>query len=131
VTSLRHDQEAFRQEMIGLHAELIAFYSELGARPEGPEAADAAAGKAVIFASFQNRLAAAYEQTFETEAYRWITTTEMSNAVVDLYISYSAELDRFEELLAHYDGSIPRMLRALRGIRGEIEARGMDALDLL
>ncbi len=121
----RSDQETFRNLMLELRAELEAFYDRL---PDDAPGTEAELQKQVIFRQFQQRVQSDYESLFTTDVFLWLTDQELNNALVDLYVTYSAEQDVFKELLAARGGSIPELLEDLRSIRSDIAHRGLTAV---
>ena len=124
----REELAAARALMLRLQEELRALYDRL---PADVPRTEARLRKRAVIERFQADLAEEYDTLFQTDAFRWLTEMELSNAVVDLYVTYGSDQNRFDELLSNRGGSIPTLLRDLKAIRPAIAEQGMAALEAL
>lgn len=115
----REDRDTARRLMMALHEGLVALFEEDGV-------VDVLSAKEGVYRDFQSDLEANYQHTFNTDGYRWLAERELNNAVVDLFIAYSGEVDLFYRLLDARDGSVVAVLEDLKSRRREIGRRGLD-----
>ena len=92
VTARTADRETARVLILDLRAELDELYgSELGTEEKRAE-------KAAAISGFQDRIRADYESIFRTDSFRGLSEIPINNAFIDLYVSYTEDLDLFREL---------------------------------
>ena len=92
ITNRAADREAARLLILGLRAELDELYgSELGTEDKRTE-------KGWTIEAFQDRVRDEYESIFRTDSYRGLSEIPINNAYIDLYVSYTEDLDLFREL---------------------------------
>ncbi|MFP4429990.1 MAG: aminopeptidase [Spirochaetaceae bacterium] len=117
----RKDRDAARRLLMGLHERLVVLFEEKGR-------VDLLAAKEEIYREFQSDLQANYQRYFQTDGYRWLAERELNNAVVDLFMTYSGEVDLFYRLLDARGGSLEAVLEELKSRRREIRRKGLDAV---
>lgn len=115
----REDREVFRRLMIELHRRLVALFEAQGS-------ADLMSGKEEVYREFQVEVRENYDAYFATEGYRWLEESELNNAVVDLFITYSGDIDLFYRLLEARDGSLAAVIEELESRRRQIGRRGIE-----
>ena len=118
MVALREDREAARRLMRELHERLEEHFQTT----TGDELI---AGKERIYEEFQARLSVQYSELFTTEAYRWLAETELNNAVVDLFIKYSGDLDLFYRLLEQRGDSLSEVVETLLMHRKALRRGGL------
>ncbi len=107
----RHDRDVARGLMLDLHRELVSLFDD--ASGDSPE--DLLEAKAEIYEEFAGEVSRDYEKLFSSGGYRWLAENRMNNAVVDLFVTYSADLEVFYDLLEEHDGSLSAVVAYLRG----------------
>lgn len=115
----RRDREVARRLMRQLYEQLEKHF-------DSAEGDKLLSGKERIYTEFQARLAEDYSQLFSTDAYRWLAESELNNAVVDLFIKYSGELDLFYGLLAQQGDSLSRVIKTLQAHRKALRRDGLE-----
>jgi predicted aminopeptidase len=113
----REDRDAARRLLMELYERLVALFEE----EEDPLAA-----KKEVYRQFQSDLQENYQRYFHSDGYRWLAERELNNAVVDLFITYSGEVELFYRLLDARDGSIVAVIEDLKSRRREIGRRGLE-----
>ena len=126
MVGLRSDRETVRQLLLELYGRLTTLYA--GGASGDPEAEDLPAEKKRIIAEFQQQVAQEYDRRFSTDSYRWLSESEINNAVVDLFVTYSADLDLFYEMLALCGDSLFATIAQLRSRRRALRRQGTQQL---
>ncbi len=86
------DRETARLLILGLRSDLEQMYSsDLGTEEK-------LLAKAVAIQTFQDRVRDDYELIFRTDSFRGLSEIPINNAFIDLYVSYTEDLDLFREL---------------------------------
>ena len=101
------DRETARLLMLGLRRELNEIYNSALDTDEKRGA------KAKTIADFRERLATDYESIFTTDLFRGLADVPINNAYIDLYVSYTEDLELFRDLLRQY-GDLRAVIRALQ-----------------
>ncbi|MBU8914326.1 MAG: aminopeptidase [Spirochaetales bacterium] len=92
VTARAADRETARLLILGLRTELDELYgSELGTEEKR-------SAKAAAISAFQDRIRDEYESIFRADSFRGLSEIPINNAFIDLYVSYTEDLDLFREL---------------------------------
>ena len=124
-TAILRDQETFLETLRALYADLEDVY----AQDLPPD--DKLSRKAKTIALHQTRFAESYQDSFASEAYRGFAEAEINNAYLNLYMTYTEDLDVFYELFESYDRDLRATIYALReleGIRGDPKEHLRDRL---
>jgi predicted aminopeptidase len=111
----RRELNTFLAEVRKLHGRLRTLYER--AEEKGFSEAEVVSRKAAIISSFQEQFAAYYDDRFVTDRFRWFADYPINNAVIDVYMKYTQDLDLFERLYRACDKSIPRMLSKLAPLK--------------
>ncbi len=115
----RRDRDRFRRLMSELQGRVVALFETEGVP-------DLLSAKEAIYREFQSDLRENYRVYFSTEAYLFLAESELNNAVVDLFVTYSGDLDLFYRLLDARDGSLEEVIEALEKRRREIGRSGIE-----
>lgn len=115
----REDRDTARRLLMELHEALVTLF-------ESQDGGDLLSAKEGLYREFQSDLEENYQRYFRTDGYRWLAERELNNAVVDLFITYSGEVDLFYRLLDARNGSLVAVIEELEARRREIGRRGLE-----
>ncbi|MEE8441013.1 MAG: aminopeptidase [Spirochaetia bacterium] len=86
------DRETARLLILDLRSDLeLVYNSDMGTEEKR-------SSKARTILAFQDRIQKDYESIFQTDSYRALSEIPINNAYIDLYVSYTEDLDLFREL---------------------------------
>lgn len=102
----RRDQERFRADLQALKAQLQELYHSYAERPAGEVPGDdrpqddlpveaRRAAKQELISSYQREFADRYDARYETDTYRFFAEFSVNNAYLDLFETYSGNIDQF------------------------------------
>ncbi|MCK4516206.1 MAG: aminopeptidase, partial [Spirochaetaceae bacterium] len=101
------DRETARLLIFGLRADLEQVYSsDLGTEEKR-------SAKAEAIRAFQERVQDDYESIFRTDSFRGLSEIPINNAFIDLYVSYTEDLDLFREIYEVFSADLSRFIDAL------------------
>jgi predicted aminopeptidase len=122
----RADLDRFREDLDGLRGELERLYARSA---EGDLDAEAArAGKQKVIDDFARNFAERYEDRYLTDRFAWFSEADINNALIDLYTTYTENLEAFEDFHEALGYDLRRTVSVLREIEG---ARPDDPYDWL
>jgi len=101
------DRETTRVLILELRSDLERVYSS----NLGHEAKRVA--KAGTIGAFQDRIRSSYESIFRTGSFRGLGEIPINNAYIDLYVSYTEDLELFRELFESLGGDLSVFIRTL------------------
>jgi len=108
----QHDDEAFTEFLEGVHAELQAVYaSDL-------DRAHKLSEKQRVLDEARDRFAREYDRRFRTERYRGFAKARVNNAYLDLYATYTQDLDVFERLYEKCGRDLRLMMEQIKQLKG-------------
>ncbi|MEX2442909.1 MAG: aminopeptidase [Alkalispirochaeta sp.] len=87
----RRDQERFRTDVLALKEQLRELYSAGSDLPEN----ELRTAKRTRIAAFQREYGLHYAERYETKTYRFFSEITVNNAYLDLFDTYSGDIDRF------------------------------------
>ena len=106
----RADGERFRADVLSLKGELADLYRH---RDRLSDAETRAAKRAVI-AAYQRSFADRYDEHYATDRFLFFSETDVNNAYLDLFETYTGNLDRFQEFHDRIaDGDLPETIAAI------------------
>jgi predicted aminopeptidase len=97
-----------RSLILSLRSQLESIYSS------GLDEEHMRDAKAHAIERFQVRIRTEYEQLFRTDHYLQLAEIDINNAYIDLYVTYSQDLDLFRALYDQLGRDLPRFVRALK-----------------
>lgn len=124
VTARIADRETARLLILDLRSDLEQVYgSDLEAEEKRSE-------KAAAITAFQDRLRVDYESIFRTDSYRNLSEIPINNAYIDLYVSYTEDLDLFGLLHEALSSDLSIFIDALKVLEnpGRIPERALRRL---
>lgn len=110
------DQETFLRILRALYADLKDLYGQGLSPPE------ILSRKEQIIAEHQRRFALGYDDSFDSEAYRGFGEAKINNAYLNLYMTYTEDLDVFYDLYQRNNHDLRATieeLKELEGFRGD------------
>jgi len=118
------DRETARLLILELRSDLERVYSS----NLGPE--EKRLTKAGTIGTFQDRIRNDYESIFRTNSFRGLAEIPINNAYIDLYVSYTEDLDLFRELFESVGGDLSVFIRTLSVLEdpGQIADRTLRRL---
>lgn len=108
----RRDQTRFREEVLALKERLAHWYEESAA--VGREEAEILAGKDRLIGEAQAAFAATWRDRYETEVWAGFVDAEINNAWLDLFTTYSGNIERFEVLHAELGNDLAATVAEVR-----------------
>ncbi|MFW5695262.1 MAG: aminopeptidase [Alkalispirochaeta sp.] len=97
----RRDQDRFRADVLALKEELRTLYREQSHLPQR----ELRAAKRDRITSYQQAYATRYSERYETDTFRFFSEITVNNAYLDLFDTYSGNLDRFYRFHRRVGGS--------------------------
>jgi predicted aminopeptidase len=110
IVALAADRETARHLILGLRDNLETLYgSETGTEEEEQQAQ-----KARIIDQWQERISVDYESIFESDSFRALSQIPINNAYIDLYVSYTEDLELFREVYESVGSDLSAFIETLR-----------------
>jgi predicted aminopeptidase len=89
------DRRRFRNDVLDLKSRLDEFYAGITEQDRRTGRDDLLERKREIISAYQSEFIDAYDSRYRSDRYRFFAETEVNNAYIDLFETYSGNIDRF------------------------------------
>lgn len=116
----RHDADRFREDVLALKEDLRTLY----AARQGADAADLRREKADTIAAYQAAFAERYDRRYRSDRYRFFIEATINNAYLDLFTTYTGQIERFERFHRKIGGG--DLATTIASLQDRLETRDAD-----